>query len=63
MIMKREYIQPESKYLTVNGETLMDLGFGDLEGYGSAMGNEATFEEPAEAETQESLPQSTSVWE
>ena len=37
------------------------IGGGDEEGYGSAMGNEATFEEPAEAEAQESLPQSTSV--
>jgi hypothetical protein len=62
MIMKREYIQPESKYLTVNGEAVM-IGGGDEEGYGSAMGNEATFEEPAEAKAQESLPQSTSVWE
>ncbi len=46
MIMKRAYIQPESKYLTVNGEAVM-IGGGDEEGYGSAMGNEATFEEPA----------------
>ncbi|MBR4388140.1 MAG: hypothetical protein IKT00_03050 [Prevotella sp.] len=60
--MKREYIQPESKYLTVNGQVVM-LGTDDEEGYGSAMGNEAAFEEQAESEAQESLPQSTSVWE
>ena len=39
------------------------IGGGDEEGYGSAMSNEATFEEPAEVEAQESLPHSTSVWE
>ncbi len=39
--MKRTYIQPESKYLAVNGEAVM-IGGGDEEGYGSAMGNEAT---------------------
>ena len=32
MIMKRTYIQPESKYLTVNGEAVM-IGGGDEEGY------------------------------
>ena len=59
--MKKEYIQPESKYLTVNGQVVM-LGTDDEEGYGSAMGNEASFEEQAE-DSQESLPQSTSVWD
>ncbi|MBR4389231.1 MAG: hypothetical protein IKT00_08655 [Prevotella sp.] len=59
--MKTEYIKPESKYLTVNGQVVM-LGTDDEEGYGSAMGNEASFEEQAE-DSQESLPQSTSVWD
>ena len=59
--MKREYIQPESKYLTVNGQVVM-LGTDDEEGYGSAMGNEATFEEVTE-EPVETTPAAHSVWE
>ncbi len=59
--MKKEYIQPESKYLMINGEAVM-IGGGDEEGYGSAMGNDATFEEE-EAQAEEALPQATSVWE
>ena len=39
------------------------LEFGDSNGYGSGQANGATFEESAEAEAQESLPQSSSVWE
>ena len=60
--MKRQYIKPESKYLTINGQAVM-LEFGDSNGYGSGQANGATFEESAEAEAQESLPQSSSVWE
>ena len=59
--MKREYIQPESKYLTVNGQVLM-LGTDDEEGFGSAMTNDATFVEEAE-ETTDATPAAHSVWE
>ena len=59
--MKKEYIQPESKYLMINGEAVM-IGGGDEEGYGSAMGNDATFEEE-EVAAEDALPHSTSVWE
>ena len=57
----KEYIKPETKYLILNGEAVM-IGGGDEEGWGSAMGNEASFVEE-EVDTDDALPTSQSVWE
>ena len=59
--MKATYIKPESKYLTLNGQVVMFGGMGDEEGFGSAMTNEASFEE--EETQEEALPKAASVWE
>ena len=57
----KEYIKPESKYLTLNGQVVMFGGMDDEEGWGSPMGNEASFEE--EETQEEALPKAASVWE